>query len=207
MRLIFFPFLLLGCCTVGYCQTLPAFIFFQPSFLSDSAPVPIQQLSITVKDNAKGLLRWQSGNLPDESFFAIERSNNGTDFSVVGIIKNSVTGSYEFLDDAPSKGKIYYRIKLTAGGIIAYSEIIAATLSADLSCKFYPNPVDKALIIRSESAVELQITDRFGKMLIYDRLQSGLKVVDVSSLEPGIYVITLFQKETNRLVTDKLVKK
>lgn len=207
MKLLFFAIVLLSCFTVGHCQTLPASIVFQPSSLFDSVPGTIQNLSITVKENSKGLLRWKSDELPPESFFAVERSNNGTDFNVVGVIKNTVTGSYEFLDDAPSKGKIYYRIRLTSGTTSSHSEIISATVTADISCKFYPNPVDKALIIRSESTVELQITDRFGKTLIADRLQAGLKVVDVSSLEPGIYVITLFQKETNRLITDKLVKK
>jgi len=85
--------------------------------------------------------------------------------------------------------------------------MIAATPSADVSCKFYPNPVDKVLIIRSESGVELLISDRFGKPLITDKFPAGLKVIDVSALEPGIYVITLFQKETGRQLTEKLVKK
>jgi Secretion system C-terminal sorting domain len=207
MKFLFFACALLSCYAVSHCQTFPALILFQPSILPDSTPVPVQNLSIAIKDNTKGLLRWKSDELPAESFFAVERSNNGTDFNIVGIIRNNAMGSYEFLDDAPSKGKIYYRVRLTASTNTAYSNIVSTTVSADISCKFYPNPVDKALIIRSESAVELQITDRFGKMLITDHLQAGLKVVDVSSLEPGIYVITLFQKETNRLITEKLVKK
>ncbi len=207
MKLLFVAGILFGCSVVGYCQTIPAFTIFRPVLLVDSTPAAIQNLSITVKDNTKGLLRWKSNILPAESFFAVEKSNNGTDFNIVGILRNTPAGVYEFLDDAPSKGKIYYRIKLTMGSTSIYSEIISITLTADISCKFYPNPVDKALIIRSESTVELQINDRFGKILIAERLQPGLKVVDVSSLEAGIYVITLFQKETNRLITDKLVKK
>ena len=74
-------------------------------------------------------------------------------------------------------------------------------------CKFYPNPVDKVLIVRSELAVEVQIADGYGKPILNEKLPAGLRVVDVSALEPGVYVLTLFQKESGRVVTEKLVKK
>ena len=191
----------------GYSQVVPAIIFTTGMFFQDTASLPIHSFTVTQKEN-KGLLRWKSDSLlPAESFYAVERSNNGVDFNLVGITKNTLGGWFEFLDDAPSKGKIFYRIKLSTAQTSYYSEIIAATPSADPSCKFYPNPVDKVLIIRSELPVEIQIADGSGKPIIAEKLQGGLKVIDVSSLEPGVYVITLFQKETNRLVTEKLIKK
>jgi hypothetical protein len=160
-----------------------------------------------VKDNNKITLKWQASELLDESFFAVERSTNGTDFTAIGVLKNVAKGAFEFVDDAPIKGKAFYRIKTTSGQYYAYSMMVPATLSGDISCRFYPNPVDKALIIRSEGPLDVQIADKFGKPLISSRLPAGLKIVDVSSLEPGVYVITLFQKDSNRLVTEKLVKK
>jgi len=175
--------------------------------VSDSGTAPVETLVAAIKDNCKVSLRWQSNILPGESFFVLERSINGADFTAIGVIKNNAPGAYEFIDDAPPKGKMYYRIKITAGQSFAYSPVVWTVLSGDVSCKFYPNPVDKALIIRSEWPVDLQIADKFGKPLLSSRLPSGLKIVDVSSLEPGIYVITLFQKDANRLVTEKLVKK
>jgi hypothetical protein len=207
MKKLFIVFLLFNGYAICKAQPIMALVFFNPTRLHDTIPQGIYNLSVIIKDNCKGLLRWKSGTIPGESFFTVEKSTNGIDFGVIGITKNTNTGWFEFLDDAPSKGKIYYRIKLTDGQTLVYSEIVFATLSPDISCKFYPNPVDKVLIVRSEQGVELQITDRFGKPLISERLQAGLKVVDVSSLEPGIYVITLFQKESNRLITEKLVKK
>ena len=191
----------------GYSQLVPAVIIPDVLYLSDTVPSPIHNFSISQKDN-KALLRWKSDSLPAaESFYSIERSNNGTDFSAVGVTKNTNGGWFEFLDDAPSKGKIFYRVKLSTAQNSYYSGTIAASPNADITCKFYPNPVDKVLIIKSELNVDLQISDGAGKLLIAEKLQGGLKVVDVSALEPGIYVITLFQKETNKLVSDKLVKK
>ena len=173
----------------------------------DTAILPLHDFTVTEKDK-KEMLRWKADSLPGtESFFAVERSNNGVDFNLVGITKGGNNGWMEFLDEFPPKGKIFYRIKLSAGQASFYSPMICANSPLDASCKFYPNPVDKVLIIRSEQSVELLITDRLGKALIADKFPGGLKVIDVSALEPGIYVITLFQKESGRQVTEKLVKK
>ncbi|MEP6728037.1 MAG: T9SS type A sorting domain-containing protein [Bacteroidota bacterium] len=207
MKRYFLAFMLFFTGAAGYSQVVPAIIFTTGLFFQDTASLPIHNFSVVQKDN-KALLRWKSDSLPAaESFYAVERSGNGTDFSLVGITKNTSGGWFEFLDDAPAKGKIFYRVKLSTAQTSYYSEIISATPFADASCKFYPNPVDKVLIVKSEFGVEIQIADGSGKALINEKLQGGLKVIDVSSLEPGIYVITLFQKETNKLVTDKLVKK
>lgn len=173
----------------------------------DSAAAPVEALTAAVKDNYRVSVRWQTPVLLGGSFFVVERSSNGTEFTAVGVIKNNAPGVYEFTDDAPLKGKTYYRIKVTAEQSFAYSAVVTTVVSGDASCKFYPNPVDKALIIRSEWPVDLMIADKFGKTLLSNRLPAGLKIVDVSALEPGIYVITLFQKDANRIVTEKLVKK
>jgi len=204
-----FPFAIFMLFTgiAGHSQVLPAIIFSAPLFLKDTSLLPIRDFSVVQKDNM-ALLRWKSDSLPGaESFYAVERSTNGTDFSLVGATKNVSGGWFEFLDDAPLRGKIFYRIKLSTPQTSFYSSIIAASPFTDPTCKFYPNPVDKVLIVRSELGVEVQIADASGKPLIAEKLPGGLKVIDVSALEPGIYVITLFQKETNKLVTDKLVKK
>jgi len=188
----------------GYSQAVPV---GQNAVPTDSALLHIRDFTVSQKDN-KAFLRWKTDSLPgEESFYAVEKSSNGIDFAPVGITKNISGGWFEFLDDAPSKGKAFYRIKLSEGQTNYYSPMIAAIPAVDPSCKFYPNPVDKVLIVKSESNVDVQIADASGKPVLTEKLQGGLKVLDVSSLEPGIYVITLFQREANKIVTDKLVKK
>ncbi|GAC1588841.1 MAG: hypothetical protein NVS3B8_02750 [Chitinophagaceae bacterium] len=161
---------------------LPAAILLKPLFLQDTASLPLQDFTVTEKDK-KTILRWKADSLPAaESFYVVERSNNGIDFSLVGITKSTNRGWIEFLDESPPKGKIFYRVKLSTGQTSFYSEMVAAIPSADVSCKFYPNPVDKVLIVRSEAAVDLLISDNFGKPLISDKFPAGLKVIDVSAL-------------------------
>jgi len=188
MKRIFLAFLLFFTGLAGHSQFVPSNIFIAPVFLllSDTSATPIHNFTVIQKDN-KALLRWQSDSLPAaESFYSVERSSNGADFSLVGITKNTSGGWFEFLDDAPGKGKIFYRVKLSTAQTSYYSSIISATPSADASCKFYPNPVDKVLIVKSELGVDIQISDGSGKPVITEKLQGGLKVIDVSSLEPGI---------------------
>ena len=207
MKKLLLILLLLTGYTVGNSQALSAWAMPFHWLVPDSLPGPIQQLTVTIRDNSKGLLRWRTDSILAESFFSVEKSTNGIDYNVIGVTKNKGTGWYEFLDDSPLKGKLFYRIRLSSGLTDTYSQAVTTILSADVSCKFYPNPVDKALIVRNEFPLELQIADRFGKPLIAEHLQAGLKVIDVSALEPGPYIITLYQKDGNRLITETLLKK
>lgn len=207
MKRLSLIFLFLINFAIGHGQSAATAVSAHFGLLTDSASAPLHNFSVTEKDK-KALLRWKSDSLPaPESFYAVERSNNGTDFTLVGITKSVNSGWIEFIDDSPPKGKIFYRVKLSSGQTSWYSAIISVVILSDALCKFYPNPVDKVLIVKSELSIELLISDRSGKPLIAEKFPGGLKVIDVSSLEPGIYVITLFQKETGRQFTEKLVKK
>jgi hypothetical protein len=178
-----------------------------PASAHDTTSLVLHDLVVAEKDK-KIVLRWRADSQPaNENFYAVERSNNGVDFNLVGITKTNNSGWIEFSDESPPKGKIFYRVKFSNGQSSYYSEMITATSSVDISCKFYPNPVDKVLIVRSEAGVDVQISDQSGKPLVTDKFPGGIKVIDVSALEPGVYVITLFQKETGRQLTEKLVKK
>jgi hypothetical protein len=208
MKRLFLVLILLNSCAACFSQEmilpLPE-IFVQPD---NNVPAPVYDVTVTSKDNFKVVLKWRSASLPGESFFAIERGNNGIDFAPINVMKRTAgTTDFEFIDDAPLKGKVFYRVKFTANQSVFYSAVTSTVLSSDASCRFYPNPVDKVLIVRSEVPVDVQIADRFGKPVISNRLAAGLKLVDVSTLAPGVYIITLFQKDSNRIITEKLVKK
>lgn len=195
---------------VGYCR---AQFSAQPDFpvtpLADStvAKNPFNNISVAIKDNYKVVLKWQLLPVGEEGFFAVERSDNGIDFNAISLIKSTTGGWFDFIDDAAPKGKMYYRIKFSGNNTVYYSTIVNANPSGDLLCKFYPNPVDKMLIVRSEMPVDIQIADKFGKPVLYNRLPAGLKVVDVSSLEAGVYIISLLRKDGSLLLSEKLIKK
>jgi hypothetical protein len=114
---------------------------------------------------------------------------------------------FEFTDEAPILGNSYYRVKYTVGQQVSISKVVLTHFSTDASCRFYPNPADKVLIVRSEMPVEVQVSDKSGNFFIKTQLEAGLRIMDVSSLPTGTYVITMVQKDANKTITERLVKK
>jgi hypothetical protein len=72
---------------------------------------------------------------------------------------------------------------------------------------FYPNPADKTLTIRSESLEQLDgtITDLSGKIIGKFDL-SGILQLDISSWHSGVYLITLQDKNTSAVYTERIIK-
>ena len=174
----------------------------------DSGATSIKHITATVKNRNKVILQWNLDNPSGAGFATIERSRNGVDFEAIGVLKtgNNIIRQ-EFEDEMPSNGINYYRIKFSpTEGRSKISPVVNASVAGDLSCKFYPNPVDKLLIVRSESPVDIQLTDAFGKTRIIQKSSGGLQLVDVSLLEKGLYIITITQKESNKTMTEKLMK-
>lgn len=174
----------------------------------DSSTSSIGQITATVKNRNKVFLQWSLDKPSGGGFSTIERSRNGLDYEAIGVLKTG--GSVvrqEFEDEMPVNGINYYRIKFSPTvGNPKISPVANASVAGDLSCKFYPNPVDKLLIVRSESPVDIQLTDAFGKTRIIQKSSGGLQLVDVSLLEKGLYIITITQRDSNRTLSEKLMK-
>jgi hypothetical protein len=160
-----------------------------------------------LKDN-KNVLQWSLTVTKKNVFYVIERSSDGNHFEVIGAIKESgQRDSFEFVDERPVNQKNYYRIKISGSEYEElYSEVITINNNNGFECRFYPNPVDKLLIVRSALAGELQIADPVSRVRIRQALKQGLQTVDVSTLERGIYFITFYENATNKVLTEKLIK-
>lgn len=167
----------------------------------------ITHIECSVTDNSGILLTWKLGNRVPE-FFVIERSDNGKSFEVVTVLNNlGIRSIYQWADEAPKKGKSFYRIRYSfAGGQPLYSATVSYYIAGYTSFKFYPNPVDHILIVRSDTPIDVQITDGNGKTRIAETRVQGLHTINVSSLEKGIYLIRFSNKLTNVISQEKLIK-
>ena len=79
-------------------------------------------------------------------------------------------------------------------------------IAGDISFKFYPNPVDNILIIRSENPLDIQIIDATGKTRLSQANLQGLQTINVSTLEKGIYILRVNNRLANTIVQERLVK-
>ena len=167
----------------------------------------INELSSRITENSKIILSWiVKGALPN--FFAIERSDNGKSFEVVSVLNNlSPQNVFQWTDDVPRKGRSYYRIRYSYNnGDSLYSKTVPVVIAGYTAFKFYPNPVDHVLIIRTEAPLEVMITDANGRLRISETRVQGLHTINVSSLEKGVYLIRVINKLTNVMSQEKLVK-
>jgi len=161
-----------------------------------------------VRESGKVWLQWDVDSAEDGDYFVIQRSTDGVTFETIGALRKTENNNhYELTDMAPPNGTDLYRVKYTGqDGKFLYSKQVQLSLSGDVEFKFYPNPVDKLLIIRTEHTVDIQIVDAVGSVRLNKRLQPGIQVVNASSLERGIYILRVADKESNRIVSNQLLK-
>jgi hypothetical protein len=168
----------------------------------------ITDLVHIVKENTKVLLNWRLSDSSVTDFVSIERSCNSKDYEVVAVIKLAQLSQwFEWIDESPAKGKNIYRIRCSLkDNRQVYSKTLQVQIAGDISFKFYPNPVDNILIIRSENPLDVQILDGAGKVRLSQNNVQGLQTINVSTLEKGIYVLRLHNKSANTIVQDRLLK-
>lgn len=164
-------------------------------------------LNLVLRDNSKVILNWRVLSALNE-FFTVERSCNGKDFETIAVIKQLASmNRLEWIDEQPLKGKNTYRVRYSfKNGVQWYTKPVVAVVSGAQSFKFYPNPAEEMIIIRSEQPIDVSILDGAGKVRISQTLQSGPQTLNVSSLEKGVYVLRIYNRQTNNFFLERLVK-
>jgi hypothetical protein len=168
----------------------------------------VTDLSLSIFENARVILGWKQPEDTSLAFAVIERSSGGRNFEVVAVLKQSdIKDTNEWIDDAPPKGRSLYRVKFSGKDVQpAYSRSAEATIAGDISFRFYPNPVDNILIIRSEGILDVQIIDAVGKQRIGINNLQGLQTLNVTTLEKGIYFLRINNHTTGLITQEKLLK-
>jgi len=170
--------------------------------------------SYLIKDNSKVILQWQAANITPDSnnsneYFIIERSEDGKNYETIGAIKKTEDNNqYEVADNSSLTGYNFYRIKCVGkSGRFFYSKSLQINMPGNVAVKFYPNPVDKLLIVETDHNADMQVLNSFGIIKMNARLHQGLQVIDVSTLEPGTYILHIVDNDRKRNILQQLVKK
>jgi hypothetical protein len=165
--------------------------------------------SCTVGENNRVDLQWKKNNVLQADYFVIERSYDGTNYETVGVLRigTDTAAQYRITDKPTENGSDFYRIKCSdESGSYRYSKVLQASLSAETDFKFYPNPADKMLIIKTAHDILMQIVDAKGLIRLNEKISPGIQVINVSSLEKGPYILKLTDKQSNRMVSEQLIK-
>ena len=154
------------------------------------------------------MLQWsiQPGMLAD--YFSIERNVDGKNYETIGVIRSADQAlKYEFTDEIPNRGNSLYRIRYAhKSGSVYFSDSILVDIPGSTLISFYPNPVDNVLIIRSAFPADILITDGVGKARISRGIGVGPSIIDVSTLEKGVYLLRITDKVTSQQQVEKIIK-
>jgi hypothetical protein len=131
--------------------------------MSDSSLI-IEEFEAVVRDNSKALLSWK---VPWRSMNSLLLNGAVMERNLRQwrCLKQTMGQmKMDWTDEQPARGKNEYRLRCTSiDGRHRYSKSILAYVGGNLSFRFYPNPADNNLIIRSEQPVDLTIIDGNGK--------------------------------------------
>jgi hypothetical protein len=211
MKCFLLTSLAFSCCVICVAQqeTRPtdSAAIRQQAAVTGESPV-FTNFSAEVKDPNKVSLQWNMDHASEGDYFIVERSTDGSLYENIGALrKEEQTDHYELVDVAPPNGTDIYRIRYTTqDGRRVYSKAMQVSLSGLVDFSFYPNPVDKLFIIRAAHIVDIQVVDASGVIRLSRRLPAGIQVINISSLEKGVYVLRVADKESNRIVSNQLIK-
>ncbi|TCZ73444.1 T9SS type A sorting domain-containing protein [Flaviaesturariibacter aridisoli] len=150
---------------------------FSPFAASTNAsPLPIRLLSFSGRKQTSGsLLTWATAGESMNSGFEVQRSSDGITFNVIGFVSSLAAGgnsshtlNYSFSDNAPFRGRIYYRLRqldIDGRAHLSQTVLLNADKGGALSIgAFYPSPVRKSAQVSVEVAEAGDLTLRIVSM-------------------------------------------
>lgn len=194
----------------------PGISYRTVSFTVSNSPLPVKLIDFnTQAENGQVKLTWETATETDNDYFTIERSIDGTSWSAIKVVpgagNSSSLRSYESYDENPYIGTAYYRLKQTdIDGHFTYSEVKSVKMTeGDANAIFaYPVPNTGNTVnfkgITEPSNVVMTLHDAAGSSVFSTTLASNS--VDLPTLKPGLYVISLNNKVTGNVTNLKYVK-
>lgn len=177
--------------------------FDQPLYLQPAAtfqvstgvlPVVLSAFKGTVQSNAVQL-QWTTQTEINAHHFAVQRSNDGINFTTIQSInaKGNTTAPvrYQFTDDHPGNGIIYYRLEMVdKDGSSRFSAVISLAVQQATSLKLIPGGGFITARINGTATRTQWLLHNASGQLIGSALQnSNVWQLNTAALAPGVYFI------------------
>ena len=187
---------------------VPGFSEFFLAAASASA-LPVELLDFTGR--ARGgdvVLAWASAQEVDFAHYEVERSPDGHAWAAVGRVLAAAEpdqgATYRFVDRDAPRGVSYYRLALhDLDGSLDYSPTVAVELvGASSGLRVHPNPTSGPFVVELGAQVEgesvVHISDLSGRSVVRSVATGPSAVIDLSGLTPGVYVVRVDGRATQR---------
>ncbi|WP_118975661.1 T9SS type A sorting domain-containing protein [Taibaiella koreensis] len=181
-----------------------------------SGPLPVQlQSFMAVAQQNDADLSWKTAMEKNSSYFTIERSSNGKDFTGIGKIssKNEANGARYTYTDAGAllnSDHQYYRLQsVDKDGTATYSNVVRVNAGNAIqkSLLVYPNPATNSVTIETNLDADglLQVFNTTGHVVAEYKLEKAFHKTDLNttSFAKGIYLIKL--QDGQQISTQQLI--
>lgn len=168
-------------------------------------PISLSQFKATLSERKEVLLNWTTASEFNNSFFAIEVSQDGIHFQQIISVKSKGNSNkvqnYSTIDKKPFEGTSYYRLKQTdTDGKFTYSEKAIITNNTKAEMSVYPNPTSNYAYLQLKDAANkaytYSITNIDGRTITTQKLTNNFTTINMTPFEKGAYFIIVKEKET-----------
>jgi hypothetical protein len=162
--------------------------------------------------NVLANLSWTTSKEDEPIYFNIERSTDGTNFTVAGTVGSNNNNTlfvnhYSFIDPVSVKGKVQYRVvMINRAGREKRSNVIQLSNNEipDFALESVINPfaseLDFNIVTKSNTTIDVQLIDAYGKIvkrysyMVYAGV-NNLSLTETSKLSSGMYVFRILHNE------------
>jgi len=175
---------------------------------SSSAPLPVELIhfAATSIGNKQVQLTWTTATENNNHYFEVQRSMDGKNFVVIGKVMGNGTSNtlieYDFTDNYPSAGRMYYRLKqVDFDGIFQFSKLVKVDIDKVMTeLEIYPNPAAEYvnIVLKGKDALgrKLVIVNSRGQKIIeIDNMHQYVQL-NTSKLQNGFYVVLVYDEHT-----------
>lgn len=160
-------------------------------------PLPLVWLSFTAtKQNQTALLKWATAQEQNTRNFTVQYSANGINWAGIGLLpatgSSNSASNYNYIHSNPVTGINYYRILQTdADNRSSYSSIRTLKFTkTDKPFIITGNPVTNGVLtVQVNTSLYLALYTDEGKLLWQQRVNTGIKTIDVSRYAKGAYFL------------------
>ncbi len=175
-----------------------------------TAPLPVQLLSFEAKANEKNVeINWVTESEIGSDYFLVESSKDGEAWGVVHQTKGKGTTTarsmYSVTDETPFTGTSYYRLRqVDLDGSSNLSKVVTVKFESN-AVLMYPNPVQGQEVTFELSGKSISTGIRIVNLSGVEMMRTPLDAttgqkqkftVNVDGYAPGVYIVTLYTKET-----------
>lgn len=174
-------------------------------------PVVLSDYNVISTTNNTVSINWTTQQEKSAAYFEIQRSANGSDWSVIGNQSakgnSTISEHYNFNDASPLKGVGYYRLRMVdVDSKFSYSVVKAVRIDANNDVKVFPNPATDFVSVsfeKSGTGNKVQLLNQFGQVITEKTASSNTVLTfSLSQYANGSYII----KVTNASGSEKSVK-